>query len=186
MPKITVGIDEVGRGCLAGPVVACAVILPDDFINPEIADSKKLTEKKRKSLYELITINAVDYGIGIVCNKIIDEHNILKATKQAMHLALSKLTKRYDHIIIDAVKLNNLRVSSEHPFKAEDKFAEVAAASIIAKVYRDELMKNLHYLFPEYNWYKNKGYGTKEHIESIKRCGLTFLHRKTFLKKYEI
>jgi ribonuclease HII len=183
--QITVGIDEVGRGCLAGPVVACAVILPNSITNENIIDSKKLTEKKRNSIYKFLLANSIDYGLGIVCNKIIDKCNILNATKQAMHIALSKLKNKYTHIVIDAVKLNNLSVTNEHPFKAEDKFIQVAAASIIAKVYRDQLMINLHYQFPEYNWYKNKGYGTKEHLDAIKKFGSTYLHRKSFIKNYE-
>ncbi len=181
--QITVGIDEVGRGCLAGPVVACAVILPENFKYESVIDSKKLTEKKRKSVYEILIDSAIDYGLGVVCNKLIDKYNILRATKQAMHLALSKLNTEYNHVIVDAVKLNNLNVTTEHPFKAEDKHIEVAAASIIAKVYRDELMKNMHYLYPEYDWYKNKGYGTKKHIAAIKEFGKTPLHRKTFLRR---
>lgn len=179
---IKVGIDEVGRGCLAGPVVACAAILPKDFTDTRIIDSKKISEKKRNSLYQFLLDNCIDYAIGVVCSSIVDQTNILRATKQAMHLALSRLTKKYQYITIDAVKLNNLQVPFIHPFKAEDSHVEVAAASIIAKVYRDNLMKKLHFQYPEYNWYKNKGYGTKEHMKAIEEHGITHTHRQSFLK----
>ncbi|MEF3255701.1 MAG: ribonuclease HII [Deferribacterales bacterium] len=179
---LIVGIDEVGRGCIAGPVVACAVLLKSDFTHPEVIDSKKLSEKKRVSLSEIIKKNAVAIGYGVICNQIIDKINILNATKEAMHRALAKLKIDYDSIVIDAIKLKNTDKPFEAHFKAEDKFIQVASASILAKVYRDNLMKKMHLLYPQYNWYENKGYGTKAHIDAIKRFGLTTLHRKTFLK----
>ncbi|MCX8084300.1 MAG: ribonuclease HII [Calditerrivibrio sp.] len=177
-----VGIDEVGRGCLAGPVVAAAVVLKGSFYDRRIIDSKKLKEKERDLIYQLISENALSIGIGVVCSSMVDTLNILNATKQAMHIALSKINVSYDKIVIDAVKLKNIEAPLEVHLKAEDKFIEVAAASIIAKVTRDRMMKRMHYLFPAYGWYDNKGYGTKYHVESIKRYGITPLHRKSFLK----
>jgi ribonuclease HII len=164
---LVLGVDEVGRGCLAGPVVACACVLDDKFFNDEIKDSKKLSEKKRESLYSYIISNCVDYSFGVIC----------------MHIAINGITADYDKVVVDAVKLNNIKKPMEHPFKAEDKFLSVAAASILAKVYRDNLMKKLHIYYPEYLWYKNKGYGTKEHVDAIKRYGVTPIHRRSFLSE---
>ncbi|MDK2791630.1 MAG: ribonuclease [Deferribacteres bacterium] len=178
---LILGVDEVGRGCLAGPVVACACLFDEKFSYPEIKDSKKLSEKKRESLYNYILSNCIEYSFGVVCSYIIDRVNILNATKQAMQIAISGIKSDYDKVVIDAVKLKNLKKPSESPVKAEDKYLSVAAASILAKVYRDRLMKKLHIYFPEYLWYKNKGYGTKEHIEAIKRYGVCDLHRRSFL-----
>lgn len=179
------GMDEVGRGCLAGPVVAAVVILPNGFTDSRIKDSKKLSALKRELLNDVIYENAVDFGIGVVCPLIIDKINILNASKQAMHIALSKLKVNYDRLIIDAVKLNNIDKPFIHPNKADDTYIQVSAASIIAKVYRDKLMKNLSQKFPEFAWEKNAGYGTKAHIEAVKEYGYTFLHRKTFLKNIQ-
>ena len=181
---ITVGIDEVGRGALAGPVVSCAVILKPGFVSDLIVDSKKILPKKRPLVAEFLMDNLLDYGIGVVCPFIIDKINILKATKQAMHLALSSIKTHYDYIIIDAVRLNNIKKPFTSPIKAEDKHIEVAAASIIAKVYRDRLLQGLHRLYPMYGWLDNKGYGTKQHIEGIKKYGITPIHRRTFVKQY--
>jgi ribonuclease HII len=180
---LILGVDEVGRGCLAGPVVACACLLKEGFENSEIVDSKKILEKKRRSLSQYIKENCLCYSFGVVCNTIIDKINILNATKQAMHIAISKINKKYDKIVIDAVKLKNLKVESESVIKAEDKYISVAAASILAKVYRDEFMKKLHILFPEYGWYSNKGYGSKEHMNAIAKYGISFLHRRSFLSE---
>lgn len=180
---LILGVDEVGRGCLAGPVVACACLLREGFESSEIVDSKKLLEKKRKFLSEYIKENCLEYSFGVVCNILIDKINILNATKQAMHIAISKIKNKYDKIVIDAVKLKNLSVDSESIIKAEDKYISVAAASILAKVYRDDFMKKLHMQFPEYGWYNNKGYGSKEHIKAIKEYGITFLHRRSFLSE---
>lgn len=176
----TVGIDEVGRGCLAGPVVAVAVLLPEGFSDPRVTDSKKVPEKQRDQLAAYLRETAVGYGIGVVCNRLVDEVNILRATKQAMHLALSRLHHSFDNIIVDAVKLNNVGVPLSHPYKADLDHVEVSAASIIAKAYRDAMMRKLHIEWPEYGWYKNKGYGSKEHTDAIRRLGLSPLHRTTF------
>lgn len=180
---IIAGVDEVGRGCLAGPVVAACVVLKDDFFDERIIDSKKISEVKREYLYGIILKNAVSYGIGSVCSSVIDRINILNATKQAMHIAISKLFVKPEKIVIDAVSLKNIEVPIEVHNKAEDKFIQVAAASIMAKVYRDRLMKRMHYLYPEYDWYENKGYGTKKHTDAIKKHGISQLHRQSFLKK---
>ncbi len=176
------GIDEVGRGCLAGPVVACAVVLPEDFADERIIDSKKLSAKKRNILAKLIKENALSYGMGVVCSEIIDRINILRSTKQAMHMALNALQCSFDEVVTDAVALNNIEVKHIHPSKAEDKYIEVAAASILAKVYRDSMMENFHYRYEVYNWFSNKGYGTKDHISAIKKYGITPIHRRSFLK----
>lgn len=181
---IIVGIDEVGRGALAGPVVACAAILKSGFFSDQVVDSKKIEAKKRLSVATFLMENLLDYGIGVVCPLVIDKINILRATKQAMHLALSSIKIKYDYVITDALPLKNLKTPSINPIKGEDKYIEVAAASIIAKVYRDRLLEGLHRVYPLYGWVNNKGYGTKKHIESIKKYGITPLHRKSFIKHY--
>lgn len=178
------GIDEVGRGCFAGPVVACAVVLPDGYINPDIKDSKKLSAKKREVLDKLIREVAVGVGIGVVCNRLIDKIGIVPATKQAMHMALADLGVACSQIVIDAVKLNNLPCPSISPFKAEDDYTCVAAASIVAKVYRDALMDRLEESFPGYGLGKNKGYGSLQHRNALKSLGATAIHRKSFIKAY--
>ena len=177
---LTVGIDEVGRGCLAGPVVACAVILPEDFSDERLVDSKKISEKKRKIMDTVVREHAIAIGIGIVDNTEIDKINILNATKKAMMIALSQIEVEYHKVIVDAVNLTEVKVPLEHPFKAEDKFQCVAAASIVAKVYRDALMTKLHMEYPDYHWYGNKGYGAAKHIEAIRKIGLSPLHRVSF------
>lgn len=177
---LMVGIDEVGRGCLAGPVVACAVILPEDFSDARLIDSKKIPEKQRRILDKVIRENALAIGIGMVNNEDIDKMNILNATKTAMRDALNQIQIKYDKVIIDAVNLEGVDVPMEHPCKAEDLFQCVAAASIVAKVFRDALMMKMHIEFPEYDWYSNKGYGTKKHTEAIAKHGLTHLHRVSF------
>jgi len=177
---LVVGVDEVGRGCLAGPVVACAVVLPEGFEDDRLVDSKKISEKKRKLMDGVVRENALSIGIGVVDNHVIDEINILNATKRAMMSAIGQLDVDYHKVIVDAVKLDGLNVPVENPFKAEDKFQCVAAASIVAKVFRDAMMVKHHVEYPEYNWYGNKGYGAKVHLDAIREHGLTELHRKTF------
>lgn len=177
------GIDEVGRGAIAGPLVVCGCVLKDGFEDSRLIDSKKIPEKKREALYTFIKSNSEAFSFGVVCNEVIDKINILRATKQGMQVIIGNIPKIYEKIITDAVNLKNIESPFEHPFKAEDKFQAVASASILAKVYRDELMRKMHIYYPEYNWYKNKGYGTKEHFEAIKRYGLTPLHRKTFIPR---
>lgn len=173
------GIDEVGRGPLVGPVVTAAVILPKDFYDERINDSKKLTEKKRKLLYDVIMENAISVGIGISSEDVIDEINILNATKRAMLEAVNNLSVKPEHLLIDAVKLNT-DIPQTSIIKGDAKSESIAAASIIAKVTRDRMMVELDKIHPEYDFKHNKGYGTKKHIEAIRKYGIIKEHRKTF------
>lgn len=173
------GIDEVGRGPLVGPVVTAAVILPKDFYDERINDSKKLTEKKRELLYDVIMENAISVGIGISSEDVIDEINILNATKRAMLEAVNNLSVRPEHLLIDAVKLNT-DIPQTSIIKGDAKSESIAAASIIAKVTRDRMMIELDKIHPEYDFKHNKGYGTKKHIEAIRKYGIIKEHRKTF------
>jgi ribonuclease HII len=177
------GVDEVGRGCLAGPVLAAAVVLPKDYYNKEVKDSKKLSAGTRERLADEIRANALSVGIGIVCSAIIDKIGILSATKQAMHMAIAQITAAFELVIIDAVSLNNLPAPHIHPFKADDTYFEVACASILAKVYRDDLMARLDGIYPDYGFAAHKGYGTAAHYEALKLKGFTPIHRRSFLKK---
>lgn len=173
------GIDEVGRGPLVGPVVTAAVILPKDFYDERINDSKKLTEKKRELLYDVIMENAISVGIGISSEDVIDEINILNATKRAMLEAVNNLSVKPEHLFIDAVKLNT-DIPQTSIIKGDAKSESIAAASIIAKVTRDRMMIELDKIHPEYDFKHNKGYGTKKHIEAIRKYGIIKEHRKTF------
>lgn len=177
--KYIAGIDEVGRGPLVGPVVTAAVILPRDFYDERINDSKKLTEKKRELLYDVIMENAVSVGIGISSEDVIDDINILEATKKAMIEAINNLSVKPDHLLIDAVKLN-VDIPQTSIIKGDAKSESIAAASIIAKVTRDRMMIELDKEHPEYDFKHNKGYGTKKHIEAIEKYGILKEHRKTF------
>ncbi len=176
------GIDEVGRGCLAGPTVSACVVLPKDFKDERIKDSKLLSKKKRDMLAPIIMEQAVAYSFGVVCSQVIDSINILNAVKQSMHIAISKIDCEYDLLICDAVKLNHIKTDYINPTKADRDYVQVAAASILAKVYRDNMMEKLAELYPHYLWEKNSGYGTKAHMDAIREHGITPLHRKTFLK----
>ena len=173
------GIDEVGRGPLVGPVVTAAVILPKDFYDERINDSKKLTEKKRELLYDVIMENAISVGIGISSEDVIDEINILNATKRAMLEAVNNLSVKPEHLLIDAVKLDT-DIPQTSIIKGDAKSESIAAASIIAKVTRDRMMIELDKIHPEYDFNHNKGYGTKKHIEAIRKYGIIKEHRKTF------
>lgn len=173
------GIDEVGRGPLVGPVVTAAVILPKAFYDERINDSKKLTEKKRELLYDVIMENAISVGIGISSEDVIDEINILNATKRAMLEAVNNLSVKPEHLLIDAVKLNT-DIPQTSIIKGDAKSESIAAASIIAKVTRDRMMIELDKIHPEYDFKHNKGYGTKKHIEAIRKYGIIKEHRKTF------
>ena len=177
--KYIAGIDEVGRGPLVGPVVTAAVILPRDFYDERINDSKKLTEKKRELLYDVIMENAVSVGIGISSEDVIDDINILEATKKAMIEAVNNLSVKPEHLLIDAVKLN-VDIPQTSIIKGDTKSESIAAASIIAKVTRDRMMIELDKEHPEYDFKHNKGYGTKKHIEAIEKYGILKEHRKTF------
>ncbi|WP_428260631.1 ribonuclease HII [Gallibacter sp. Marseille-QA0791] len=179
------GVDEVGRGPLAGPVVAAAVVLPEDFDVLGIDDSKKLSEKRREELFDVILEKAVAWGIGMADHSTIDEINILQATKLAMKDAIADLSGKLegiDYVIFDAVKINDLKLPQEAVIKGDSKILAVAAASIVAKVTRDRMMVAYAEEYPGYGFEKNKGYGTKQHYEGIARQGICPIHRKTFLK----
>ena len=179
--KIIVGVDEAGRGPLCGPVVAACCILPKEYKNEHINDSKKLREKKREIVYKEIIENALDYGIGIVDAKRIDEINIYEATKEAMHIAISKLKISYDLILTDAMKLQNEKVEVIPLIKGDAKCECIAAASIIAKVTRDHILKEYDEKYPQYGFKSHKGYGTKKHIEAIKQYGIIKdFHRESY------
>ncbi len=186
--KIICGIDEAGRGCLAGPVVAAAVILPKDFKNEILNDSKQLKEKDRNELRIIIEKNAISFGVGIIDNHKIDDVNILQATYLAMHQAISKLKIKPELLLIDGNRFKPYKkIPHETIIKGDGKYIEIAAASILAKTYRDELMENMHFEFPLYNWQQNKGYPTIEHRKAIKEFGSCIYHRHTFqLLKPEI
>ena len=180
------GVDEAGRGPLAGPVLAGAVILKrGDFIKG-INDSKKLSEKRREELYDEITKRAVAYGVGVVDHKEIDSINILEATKMAMKNALDELmlAVRPEYVLIDAVTLDNIDLRHAAIVRGDEKSVSIAAASILAKVTRDRMMIAADEIYPEYGFARHKGYGTKEHIEAIKRYGPSPIHRITFIKKF--
>jgi ribonuclease HII len=174
------GIDEAGRGPLAGPVVASAVILPKGICIPSIDDSKKLLEKKREQLYDVILKEAVSIGIGIVDEKTIDEINILQASILAMKIAIGQLNIKPDFILSDAVSLPDMNIPQKAIIKGDSKSISIAAASIIAKVTRDRLMCEYHKKYPMYKFISNKGYGTAKHLEMLKRYGPCEIHRRTF------
>lgn len=179
--KIICGVDEAGRGCIAGPVVAAAVILPKNFKHNFLNDSKQLTEKQRNELRHIIEENAISYGIGIIDNHTIDEVNILQATYLAMHQAIDKLNQKIDLLIIDGNRFKPYKnIAHETIIKGDGKYIEIAAASVLAKTYRDELMEKLSLEFPIYNWQKNKGYPTIEHRKAVKEFGSCIHHRHTF------
>ena len=175
------GIDEVGRGPLAGPVVAAAVILPKDSYYQYLNDSKKVTEKRRNKLYDEITAEAVSYGIGLVSPDIIDDINILQATYVAMKKAIDALSIRPQMILVDAVHIPDIGIPQVGIVKGDAKSISIAAASIVSKVYRDRLMTEYDALYPEYKFAKNKGYGTKEHMQALHEIGMSPIHRKSFV-----
>jgi|LGOV01.1.fsa_nt_gb ribonuclease HII len=179
--SVIVGIDEAGRGPLAGPVVAAAVILPENEMILGLDDSKKLSEKKRNELFQIISDKAIAIGVGIVDQNKIDEINILNAAKEAMIIAVDKTNCKPDVLLIDAVKLD-FPVRQVNLIKGDQKSNSIAAASIIAKVTRDRIMQEMSIIYPEYGFEKHKGYGTKVHYEAINNFGITPIHRKTFLK----
>lgn len=176
------GIDEVGRGPLAGPVMACAVILPKDCDILYINDSKKLSEKKREELYDMILENAISYGVGSSHAERIDEINILQATFEAMRQAIDKLEYKPDILLNDAVTIPDISIPQVPIVKGDSKSISIAAASILAKVTRDRLMVAYDKVFPGYGFADNKGYGSAEHIEALKRLGPCPIHRKSFIK----
>ena len=165
--ELVAGVDEVGRGPLVGPVVCACLILPKDYFNEQINDSKKISEKKREKLYDTIMQEAISVGIGMSSEKVIDEINILEATKLAMKEAIKNSKVKPEHVLIDAVKLD-IDIPSTSIIKGDAKSQSIAAASIIAKVTRDRMMDELDKKYPQYVFKKNKGYGTKAHIEAIR------------------
>ena len=179
------GIDEAGRGPLAGPVVVGVVIMPKDSMIEGVNDSKKVSEKKREKLYDEITNEAIAWGVGIVDQNRIDEINILNATKEAVTMAISSLKVKPDLILVDALtNIDTLGIPYKSIIKGDAKEYSIAAASIIAKVTRDRIMRQWDEVFPEYGFKGHKGYGTKKHIEAIKEYGPCLLHRKTFIKNF--
>ena len=180
------GCDEVGRGCLSGPVVAAAVIIDKNFKQNLINDSKTLNFKTRQSLDLYIRENAVDFAIAELSPVFIDEHNILNASIHAMHLALDQLKNRPELILVDGNKFHPYNyIPHQCIIKGDSKILSIAAASILAKNYRDQLMIQLHEEFPEYGWNKNMGYATKVHIEALKKFGPTKYHRQSFRLNYD-
>lgn len=178
------GIDEVGRGPFAGPVVACAVILPKDCNILYINDSKKLSEKRREELYDIIIKEAVAYGIGIKDNRRIDEINILQATYEAMREAINNLSVKPDVLLNDAVKIPGVDIKQVPIIKGDAKSISIGAASIVAKVTRDRMMAEFDEKYPGYEFAKNKGYGTAAHIEGLKKYGPCEIHRRSFIHNY--
>lgn len=178
------GIDEAGRGPLCGPVVAAAVILPDEYNILYINDSKKLSETKREEVYKEIDKYAVAYGVGIVSPERIDEINILQATYEAMRTAIHKLSVTPDILLNDAVTIPMVDIKQVPIIKGDAKSQSIAAASIVAKVTRDHLMEEYDKLYPEYGFAKHKGYGTATHIKAIKEYGPCPIHRRTFIKNF--
>ena len=183
---VEAGCDEVGRGCLCGPVVAAAVILDDNFEQNLVNDSKKLNFKTRLELDDYIKNNVKDYAIAELSPAFIDQHNILNASIHAMHNALDKLTIRPELILVDGNKFHPYNfIPHQCIIKGDSKVLSIAAASILSKNYRDQLMIQLHEEFPEYGWNKNMGYATKVHIEALKKFGPTKYHRQSFRLNYD-
>ena len=178
--NLIAGIDEVGRGPLVGPVVTACVILPKNFCLEGLTDSKKLTEKKREKFFDIIMEEAISVGIGIMDQNVIDKVNIYEATKLAMYDAIKKSKIKPDYLLIDAMKLEDTDIPSTSIIKGDMKSISISAASVIAKVTRDRMMDELHEKYPMYNFKKNKGYPTKEHVEAIEKYGIINEHRKTF------
>lgn len=179
--RIEAGCDEAGRGCLAGPVFAAAVILPENFEDDLLNDSKQLTEKQRYALRPVIEGKALAFAVGIVDNHEIDQINILNASFLAMHRAIEKLGIKPEHLLIDGNRFKPFpQVPHTCIVKGDGKFLSIAAASVLAKTYRDDYMDAIHQEFPQYDWLKNKGYPTLHHRKVIRETGITKYHRKTF------
>ena len=179
--KLEAGTDEAGRGCLSGPVVAAAVILPDNFQHELLNDSKQLSEKKRQELRPYIEEHALAYGVSFIHQEEVDELNVLQASIAGMHRSIQQLNIQPEFIIVDGNKFKPYQeIPHQTIVKGDAKFMSIAAASVLAKTYRDEYMEKIHQEFPQYNWQKNKGYPTKEHREAIRQFGATTYHRKSF------
>ena len=178
------GIDEAGRGPLAGPVVVASVIMPKESMIEGVNDSKKVSEKKREKLYDIILEESISYGIGIIDQEEIDEINILQATKKGLTMALKEMKQKPDAILVDALTgIDTLGIPYKSVVKGDANSYSIAAASIVAKVTRDRIMREWDKVYPEYGFAGHKGYGTAEHIEAIKEFGLCPLHRRSFVKK---
>lgn len=182
--QVICGVDEAGRGPLAGPVCAAAVILPKGLEIPGLTDSKKLTDKKRRELFPIIKEQALAYGIGLASHEEIDEINILQATYLAMERALAQLNMRPDIALIDGNRAKDFGLPVRTVVKGDSLSANIAAASVLAKVTRDDLMLELAQSYPQYGFEVHKGYGTKAHYEALREYGASNIHRKTFLKKF--
>lgn len=180
--KLIAGVDEVGRGPLAGPVVTACVIMDLEDLIPGVDDSKKLSEKKREELFEIIKEHAICYNITQESERVIDEINILEATKKSMKNSICGMDIVPDVVFIDAVKLDGISIEQNSIIKGDAKSYNIACASILAKVTRDRLMAEMDTIYPGYNFKKHKGYGTKEHIQAIRDLGPTPLHRRSFIK----
>ena len=181
--KYICGIDEAGRGPLAGPVVVASVIMPEDSMLEGVNDSKKISESKREKLYELITKEAISYGVGIIDQEEIDDINILQATKKGLTEALRAMEVKPNVILVDALTgIDTLGIPYKSVIKGDAKSYSIACASIVAKVTRDRIMREWDKVYPEYGFSGHKGYGTAKHIEAIRKYGLTPIHRKTFCK----
>ena len=183
--KTICGIDEAGRGPLAGPVVVASVIMPADSMIEGVNDSKKISEKKREKIYDQILEEAVSYGIAIIGQDEIDEINILNATKKGLTVSLQELTEKPDLIVVDALNgIDTMGIPYESIIKGDAKCYSIAAASILAKVTRDRIMREWDKVYPEYGFEKHKGYGTAAHIAAIKEHGLCPIHRRSFTKNF--
>jgi len=177
LKMIIAGVDEVGRGCLAGPVVAAAVILNKSI--DSLNDSKKLSKKKREVLYSEILENCTSVAVGVKWNDYIDKYNIKIASEDAMKQAISSLSVRPDKVLVDGFSLD-IQIENEGIIKGDQKYEQIMAASIIAKVTRDEIMRSFHYIYPQYDFISNSGYGTKKHLEALDKYSYTPIHRLTF------
>jgi len=179
--KVICGCDEAGRGCLAGPVFAAAVILPKDFKHYLLDDSKKINKKSRETLRKIIEKEALYWSVSKVSERQIEKYNILNSSIQAMHLSIKKIQTDIDLIIVDGNKFKKYKkIPHKCIIKGDQKYNSIAAASILAKTHRDDFMMSLHLRLPEYKWHENKGYPTKKHKEAIKQFGISSFHRKTF------
>jgi ribonuclease HII len=180
--RVIAGVDEAGRGPLAGPVVAAAVVLPPGFFLDGVRDSKQLTEKKRQRLYDIILRGALSWGLGVVEPSVIDRINIFQSTRLAMKEAVQQISPAADYLLIDGARAQRLQLSvtQETIIRGDTLSLSVASASIIAKVSRDRIMEIYHHQFPQYNFISNKGYGTKEHLEAIRCHGPCKIHRRSF------
>ena len=183
--KYVCGIDEAGRGPLAGPVVVASVMLPENSMIEGVNDSKKISESKREKLYDIILQEAISYGIGIIYQDEIDEINILQATKKGLHEAVANMNVKPNVILVDALTgIDTLGIPYKSIIKGDAKSYSIGAASIIAKVTRDRIMREWDKVYPEYGFAGHKGYGTAKHIEAIKKYGLTPIHRRSFCKNF--